>query len=109
MLWYCLWLMKIDHPFVLPADDPRGGIVAALRAEISSPQAADIVAFARDVANRYGDAVAAVLFYGACLRNPSTEGLFDFYVVVDGYPEMSISASGAAAARVLPPNVYHHA
>jgi hypothetical protein len=51
--------------------------------------------------------VASILFYGSCLRKKSDEGVFDFYVLVDGYRESYDSNLLALGNFVLPPNVFY--
>ncbi|MGI9508293.1 MAG: hypothetical protein ACR2QJ_02965 [Geminicoccaceae bacterium] len=60
---------------------------------------------------RHGETVAAVLFYGSCLRqDPSDEppeGIQDFYVIVDSYRDAYGDRWRAIANRLLPPNVFY--
>jgi hypothetical protein len=65
---------------------------AYLAEELARPVRADARAMAGALA-RDTPKIAAVLFYGSCLRDPDSVGLLDFYVLVDGPDE------------VLPPNV----
>jgi hypothetical protein len=51
--------------------------------------------------------VSAVLFYGSCLRRGTTEGVLDFYVLVDGYRAAHRSPLKAALGWLLPPNVFY--
>jgi hypothetical protein len=53
------------------------------------------------------DAVASVLFYGSCLRRGTTEGVLDFYVLVDSYRASQRSLFQAALGWLLPPNVFY--
>ncbi|MDA9865276.1 hypothetical protein N9C96_01230 [bacterium] len=66
---------------------------------------------ARDLANTLaaesGNAVLAVLFYGSCLRNQTTEGVLDFYILVDKYQAYHPTRLGAVANRLLPPTVQY--
>jgi hypothetical protein len=55
---------------------------------------------------RHGDAVAAILFYGSCLRRDTHEGVLDFYVLVDDYREAYASLYLRLANRLVPPNVF---
>lgn len=63
------------------------------------------------IRERHGDTVAAVLFYGSCLRqDPSDdppEGIQDFYVIVDDYRDAYRSRWQAFANWLLPPNVFY--
>lgn len=53
--------------------------------ELARPVMAEAQQLAALLAARHGDAVAAVLFYGSCLRTGDATGLLDFYVLVDSY------------------------
>lgn len=74
-----------DHK---PVPDGTEALVAAVRA-------------------RFGPAVAAVLFYGSCLRRGTFEGMADVYVLVDDYRAVYGASWLALANRLLPPNVFH--
>jgi hypothetical protein len=56
---------------------------------------------------RVGTAVAAIVFYGSCLRKQTSEGVLDFYVLVDDYTSASSSRWLAWAGAALPPNVFY--
>ena len=57
---------------------------------------------------RFGDATAAMVFYGSCLRDGAGfDGLLDLYVLVDGYRAAHGPGLSALANRLLPPNVYY--
>ncbi len=68
-------------------------------------------ALAEAMRERHGETVAAVLFYGSCLRqDPSDdppEGIQDFYVIVDHYRDAYSGPLQALANRLLPPNVFY--
>lgn len=71
-------------------------------------------AFVTPIRRRHGGAVAAILFYGSCLRRGSAEGVLDFYVLVDAYRDAYRPGRGAAgraalalANAALPPNVFY--
>jgi len=71
------------------------------------PTATEIAARLRD---EFGDSVAAVLFYGSCLREPYfANKIADFYVLVDDYRSVHRSVLMAALNRLFPPNVYFRA
>jgi hypothetical protein len=53
---------------------------------------------------RFPGAVA-VLFYGSCRRTEQRDGLFDLYVLLEGY--RSLPFVERLLARALPPNVYY--
>lgn len=94
-------------------DAARSPLVATLARELG--QAADdgAVAVAEEIRRRHGETVSAMLFYGSCLRRASTEGVLDFYVLVDDVDRAHASRRVAWLNRVLPPNVlyleHHHA
>ncbi len=66
---------------------------------------ADAQAMADSIAARYGDAVAAILFYGSCLRGDG--GILDLYVLVDDLRTFHGPGWKAWANRILPPNVLY--
>ena len=76
-------------------------------AELSrpAPEAARLLTEA--FRQRYGDALAAVVFYGSCLRNATHEGVMDFYALVDSYRSAYRSRTLAVANALLPPNVFY--
>src|SRR3990172_8131892 len=55
---------------------------------------------------RHGDAVKAILVYGSCYRTGDEHGVFDIYVLIDGYRAFYGRWGPALANRVLSPNVY---
>jgi len=95
-----------------PGSGDRGP-AAALRqvvdAELDAWDSPPVESLAREVRNRYGDGVAAILFYGSCLRSgcPEGDGLFDLYVVVDDYRSSYASRWLATLNAALPPNVFY--
>ncbi len=64
-------------------------------------------AFADAIVARHGEAVAAVLFYGSCLRKHTRDGVLDFYVLVDRYRAAFSSRWLAVQNAILPPNVFY--
>lgn len=63
---------------------------------------------AESLHRQYGDNLAAVLFYGSCLRGGDPyDGLVDLYVIVDRYREANSSLMRAFWNRALPPNVFY--
>jgi hypothetical protein len=62
---------------------------------------------ADEIRGRHGESVAAVLFYGSCLRKADVRGgVLDFYAVVDTYRLCYHSRLLALANAALPPNVF---
>jgi hypothetical protein len=61
-----------------------------------------------DHLRRQYPAVAAILFYGSCLRSGQDRGgMADLYVLVEDYRDAGQSAVLAALNALLPPNVYY--
>lgn len=84
-------------------------LIDIIAAESAKPVFPAARAFAAELRARYGDATAAVIFYGSCLRAQTDSGLIlDFYVVVDRLNAALKNPVSAAGARLLPPNVYYH-
>lgn len=77
-----------------------------LAAELLGPASEPVAAMAAAIRERH-DGVASVLFYGSCLRRGTTEGVLDFYVLVDGYRAAHRSLLAAALGWLLPPNVFY--
>lgn len=64
---------------------------------------------ARAIAERYGDSVSGIVFYGSCLRTGEIEDkILDFYVIVDNYHAAYDKRWLAVGNKVLPPNVFYH-
>jgi hypothetical protein len=80
---------------------------AFVAAELVTPVDPRVTAFAQSLADRFGDAACAVLFYGSCLRSDQLEGLMlDFYVIVSDYESAYGKGWLARANSLLPPNVF---
>jgi hypothetical protein len=89
----------------------RDRLEAQIAREVASPAHPAALALADAIRARHGG-IAAILFYGSCLRQPATaaappDGILDFYVVVDRYRDAYPGRLLALANRVLPPNVFH--
>jgi hypothetical protein len=90
--------------------EPTAGpsaLEALVEAELFRPPPRAALLLAERFVERHGTSVAAVLFYGSCLRRGSIEGVLDFYVLVDGYREAYGSRMLAWANAALPPNVFY--
>ncbi|UCE87804.1 MAG: hypothetical protein JSU66_08875 [Deltaproteobacteria bacterium] len=85
----------------------QAGLEELVAAElwVPAPEAARVLA--DEIRARHGHAVAAVLFYGSCLRKQTDEGVLDFYVLVDDYASAYSSRWLARANALLPPNVFY--
>jgi hypothetical protein len=91
--------------------DDRDRLEAWIAREVALPAHPAALALADAIRERHG-AIAAILFYGSCLRQPASaaappEGILDFYVVVDRYRDAYPGRLLALANAVLPPNVFH--
>jgi len=86
---------------------PADAVLAAVEAVGGQPLPDGVAAMAAHAAARFGPAAASVLFYGSCLRARTTEGILDFYVLVDGYRAAYGRFGLAAANAILPPNVFY--
>jgi len=84
-----------------------GSVDEIVRSELvrEAPEAARRLA--ETLLDRYGDAVQAILFYGSCLRRSTSEGVLDFYMIVDDYRSTYGSGLLAAVNALLPPNVFY--
>lgn len=66
------------------------------------------IAVLAEAARRHHNGVAAVLFYGSCLRNSQVdEGIADLYLLVDEYRSAFDSRLQAVLNHLLPPNVFY--
>ena len=86
----------------------RSDLEALRRVETALPVAPPIAAIGEAARARHGGAVAAVIFYGSCLRLGSDEGrIVDLYLVVDSYRAAYGTGLRAFANWALPPNVFY--
>lgn len=91
-----------------PAQGAERQLSAQIARELDTPLPEPVLAFAAELRRRHGSAVSAVVFYGSCLRKRTTEGVLDFYVIVDDYRLAYRSRALALANALLPPNVLYH-
>lgn len=80
-------------------------LVAFVAEELARPMAPAVEAFAAEIAARGQGGVVAVLFYGSALRTGATDGLLDFYVLLDDLAAWDWSPAARRGAARLPPNV----
>lgn len=85
-------------------DAPLAHRVAA---ELNRAPPAGVEALCATIRARHGPSVAAILFYGSCLRKGTVEGVLDFYVLVDSYRAAYRRRLPALFNRLLPPNVFY--
>ncbi len=75
--------------------------------EIAKPVDPRVSDFAASIAESYGEAARAVLFYGSCLRTTELEGeMLDFYLIVSSYEDAYGKSWLVRANKLLPPNVF---
>ncbi len=86
------------------APNPLRELVSA---ELSRPAPDAARLLTEAIRSRHGDALAAVIFYGSCLRKETHEGVLDFYALVDSYASAYPSRALAVANSLLPPNVFY--
>jgi hypothetical protein len=86
-------------------DRAGGGEIVRSELAREAPEAARSLAAV--LRTRYGGAVQAILFYGSCLRRSTSEGVLDFYMIVDDYRSVYGSGLLATANALLPPNVFY--
>ena len=84
---------------------PSTALLEAVTAEADQPLPFAVNAFVDAVRQKFGAPVAAILFYGSCRRVDQPDGLYDLYVIVDGY--RGLPRFDALLAALLPPNVYY--
>jgi hypothetical protein len=88
-------------------DPARDDLDELIESELFQPPAPPETLLTAEICQRHGSAVASVLFYGSCLRRRTSEGVLDFYVLVDSYRAAYSSRLLAWANAVLPPNVFY--
>ncbi|MEW6299041.1 MAG: hypothetical protein AB1671_15100 [Thermodesulfobacteriota bacterium] len=85
---------------------PRVATIVA--EELRRPVPPEVLTLAAAIRRRHGAAVAAILFYGSCLRAQTVEGgVLDFYVLVDTYRAAYASWVLRRMNALLPPNVFY--
>lgn len=89
-------------------NDHPAPLIQLVTEELASPAPREALRLAVEIRRRHGAAVAAILFYGSCLRKRNTEdGVLDFYVLVDSYRTAYSSWTLAWLNVMLPPNVFY--
>jgi hypothetical protein len=95
-------------PNVNVSRDPRAELAAFMEREHRVEVPREALALADEIRRRHGDAVAAIFFYGSCLRRAYVEGgVLDFYAIVDSYRSAYRSSLLVLSNSLLPPNVYY--
>ena len=89
-------------------DPIADALVELVERELSEPEGLPAARqLCEAIQARHGDAIAAVLFYGSCLRKGTAEGVLDFYVLVDSYRDTYGRGALALGNALLPPNVFY--
>jgi hypothetical protein len=83
-----------------------GSLDALVGAELFEPVPDAAVRISDEIRRRHQGAVAAVIFYGSCLRKRTAEGVFDFYAIVDSHRAAYASRYLRVVGSALPPNVF---
>lgn len=79
-----------------------------MAAELERPVPDALHSMVAEIRRRHGAGVAAIVFYGSCLRTERYEdGVLDFYVLIDSYRAAYTSRLLAWANAALPPNVFY--
>ena len=90
---------KMPHPELLQVIEKQA---------TSVPIGPELSALGAELRNRYGESVAAILFYGSCMRSGNLlDGLADLYVLVDRYRPVYRGRGMAFFNWLLPPNVFY--
>ena len=97
----------MDYPVTTAPSSAHSQLLESLAHELRAPISEDAAALACAIGARHANAVNAIAFYGSCLRRRTSEGVHDFYVIVDDYRSAYRSASLAAVNALLPPNVFY--
>lgn len=84
---------------------PSAALIGALARETDRPLPFAVPAFVDAATKRFGNSVAAIVFYGSCRRVDQPDGLYDLYVILDDY--RGLPRLDAMLAAALPPNVYY--
>lgn len=80
----------------------------SLVAATPAPQHPALLQLVDALRTKHGACVAAILFYGSCLRSGDPyEGLVDLYLIVDNYRCVNAGRLGALWNWLLPPNVFY--
>ena len=89
--------MNVDHD----------GLTRYLAADAERPAPPELSCLTQALQERFGDALAVVLFYGSCLRTGEiADAVVDLHVIVDDYTAYR-STLLAVLNRLLAPNVFY--
>jgi hypothetical protein len=101
------------------SSDANPAAVGAARAELATLLAREVEgpiplrarAAVNEIRRRHGSSVAAIIFYGSCLRafergDSQADAVYDFYVLVNRYADIYRSRAMRIANAMLAPNVF---
>jgi hypothetical protein len=77
--------------------------------EVSRPVSGAAMQLVDAIRARHRNGIAAVIFYGSCLRQPDTKldaVVFDFYLLIDEYRRFYDRSWPTLANYMMPPNVF---
>src|SRR4030042_4244780 len=84
------------------------GLMTIIRQKTSREAPPAIKALAEEILARHHDAAQAILWYGSCFRTgDDSNGIVDFYLVVENYGHAYHPHSYAFFNKLLPPNVFY--
>lgn len=88
--------------------EPPHGLLRLVAEESASRPSDSIIAVAEAARRRCGPGIAAVLFYGSCLRLGDDEGkIVDLYLLAERYAAVHRNPLTRGLNALLPPNVYY--
>lgn len=100
--------LQLTMPVVTSPPTSLATLTQLVTDEVSRPVSAAAGAVAEAIRHQLGSGVAAVLFYGSCLRTGEIEnGVLDFYALVDSYGAVFSSRILIGLNALLPPNVFY--
>jgi hypothetical protein len=83
-------------------------LITIIRQKTSREAPPAIKALTEEILARHRDAAQAILWYGSCFRTgDDSNGIVDFYLVVDKYRHAYRRHSHAFLNKLLPPNVFY--
>jgi hypothetical protein len=97
--------MRILFQFLAPPGVRMPGTNESHKPAHNADQATDLEPLLREIRQKHGKALLAILVYGSWLRG-KRDTMLDFYVLVEDYRSLE-SGWQALMCRLLPPNVYH--
>jgi hypothetical protein len=89
-------------------EPPPPALLRLIAAESAASAPPSVVAVAEAARRRHGQGIAAVLFYGSCLRTGDDGGsVVDLYLLADSYEKVHRGPLMRLLNRLLPPNIYY--